>query len=110
MRRLITLLLLAGLAGTVIAALPYGESKVTADGNVDITGASSVELLTDGTATATIRRYDARGDSLAAWPGAAAGDTAYNLVDGVPRTFSGTQLRHVYIDLDGATYCIVTWR
>jgi hypothetical protein len=100
-----TLAIFGAFAATM-AALPYGEKLVTSDGNIVVTGASEVELLADGNAKASIRR----GDDLARFPGSASGDTAYTLVEGQARKFTGTQLRHVYIDLDTATYVIVTWR
>jgi hypothetical protein len=106
MRKYFTIVFLSGLVATALAALPIGEKKVTADGNIVVEGSSEVSVLTDGEALVSIRR----GASRTRMPSDADGDTAYTVVGDVARTFRGTDLKDVYVDLVGATYAIVTWR
>lgn len=102
-----TLVVIAALmiVGVAIAALPVGEKKVTADGNVDVRGSAMVELLADGEAKITIRRNGGK-----AYPSAAGSDTSFTINDGVARTFTTTMLEDVYVDLVDASYVIVTWQ
>lgn len=93
------------LAAAALAGLPYGEKKVTADGNVSVRGSSVVELLADGEATVSIRR-----NGGTRFPVSASGDTSFTLQEGVARSFSGTLIEDVYVDLVDATYVIVTWQ
>ena len=105
MIRALTLIVLLAMAGAVVAALPYGEKKLTADGNVTVTGSSEIEVLADGEARVSIRNT-----AGTRYPAAASGDTCYTLQDGVPRTFSGSALQYVYVDLVSATTVVVTWK
>ena len=105
MRTAITAVAIMLLVGAALAALPIGEKKVTADGNVNVRGSALVELLADGEAKITIRR-----NGGLAYPYAASGDTSFTIQDGVARTFQTTMLEDVYVDLVDATYVIVTWQ
>jgi len=103
--RFVSIIILAIMAAAAFAALPVGEKKVTADGNVNVRGSAMVELLADGEAKITIRR-----NGGTAYPSAAGSDTSFTINAGVARTFTTTMLEDVYVDLVDATYVIVTWQ
>jgi hypothetical protein len=105
MRTIFTALAIVLIVGAALAALPVGEKKVTADGNVNVRGSAMVELLADGEAKITIRR-----NGGTAYPSAAGSDTSFTINEGVARTFTTTMLEDVYVDLVDATYVIVTWQ
>jgi len=104
MRKLVIIIAVL-LAMAAVAALPHGEKKVTADGNVNVRGSSKIELSSDGEAKITVR-YNGGKTS----PAAAAGDTSFTLTERSPREFSGLLLEDVYVDLVDATYVVVTWQ
>jgi hypothetical protein len=103
--RIAAVAIILAMTAAALASLPYGEKKLTADGNVTVLGSSEVEVLADGEARVSIRNT-----AGTRYPAAAAGDTAYTLQDGVPRTFGGTGLHYVYVDLVTATTVVVTWK
>jgi hypothetical protein len=105
MRTITAFVTIVLIAGAAMAALPVGEKKVTADGNVNVRGSAMVELLADGEAKITIRR-----NGGISYPLAAGSDTSFTINDGVARTFTTTMLEDVYVDLVDASYVIVTWQ
>jgi len=91
-------------AGLVVAAMPWGEKKVSSDGYVVTSGATHVALLGDGESQIRIVASDVRR------PYAAAGDTFFTLLENQPREFAFPgSIDTVHVATGTASYVLVTW-
>lgn len=96
----LTAALFVGIVLLALAAIAFGagDSRITADGGMNLTGYTSIELLADG--NVTVGFYNIAADSLIR--------TRY-VRDSIPRmeTWSFySSIDSVYFDLDGATEVI----